>query len=431
MSRHSGTAEISHSRLSNGMELVVIPDHRAPVVTHMVWYRNGAADDPPGKSGIAHFLEHLMFKGTKTHPKGSFSKAVTELGGNENAFTSSDFTAYFQSIAREHLPTMMAFEADRMSGLILDEAEVNSERDVVHEERRQRVDSEPQAQLGEALLKGLFTHHPYGNPIIGWEHELVTLDRADALAYYQRFYTPENAILVVAGDVAAGEVKAMAEKTYGAIPPRNAAVERRRVQEPDPRAERLVRFADPRVEQPLLQRLYLVPSAVTAEPGETEALDLAAHLLGANVTGHLYRDLVVERGLAVAVGAGYNDTSLDRSYFALWAVPKPDVSLADLDAAMERALQGFLATDVAEKDLARAKTRLIANDIYARDSQARMAQMYGAVLASGGSIDDVAQKPTRIDAVSAAQIREVATKWLIKARSATGYLESAPAGAAS
>jgi zinc protease len=397
----------------------------------MVWYRNGAADDPPGKSGIAHFLEHLMFKGTRAHPKGEFSRAVTELGGNENAFTSSDFTAYFQSIAREHLPTMMAFEADRMNGLILDEAEVSSERDVVHEERRLRVDSEPQAQLGEALLKSLFTHHPYGNPIIGWEHELVTLDRADALAYYQRFYTPENAILVVAGDVAADDVKAMAEKTYGAIAPRNAIVERCRVQEPEPRAERLVRFADPRVEQPFLQRLYLVPSAVTAEPGEAEALDLAAHLLGANVTGHLYRDLVVEHGLAVAVGAGYNDTSLDRSYFALWAVPKPEVSLPDLDAALEAALQRFLSADVSEKDLARAKTRLIANDIYARDSQARMAQMYGAVLASGGSIEDVAQKPTRIEAATAARIREVASKWLVKARSATGYLESLPTGHAS
>ena len=219
---HAGP-RVDHFRLENGMDVVVIPDHRAPVVTHMVWYRNGSADDPRGKSGIAHFLEHLMFKGTHRHKQGEFSHLVAELGGQENAFTSYDFTAYFQRVAREHLKTMMEFEADRMTGLNLTDEVVAPERDVVLEERRMRTEADPAAQLDEALNAALFTHHSYGVPIIGWSHEIETLDREDALAYYRRFYTPENAILVVAGDVEAPEVEILARETYGKIPARGEA----------------------------------------------------------------------------------------------------------------------------------------------------------------------------------------------------------------
>src|SRR5271154_893000 len=207
-------------KLDNGLSVVVIPDHRAPVVTHMIWYRNGSADDPPGKSGIAHFLEHLMFKGTKTHPKGAFSEAVAEIGGQENAFTGNDYTAYFQRVAKEHLGAMMEFEADRMTGLVLTDEIVAPERDVVLEERRMHCDADPGAQLNEAVQAALFTHHPYGLPIIGWSHEIESLNREDALAYYKRFYTPENAILVVARDLMPDEVHTFAEETYGKIKPR-------------------------------------------------------------------------------------------------------------------------------------------------------------------------------------------------------------------
>src|SRR5215217_7264406 len=211
----SGGPEVSSFTLDNGLDVVVIPDHRTPVVTHMVWYRNGSADDPLGQSGIAHFLEHLMFKGTERHPAGEFSKVVSGLGGQENAFTSYDYTAYFQRVAREHLETMMAFEADRMTGLAFDEAVVGPERDVVLEERRMRVETDPSAQLSEAMAASLFVHHPYGIPIIGWMHEIETLNRDNALDYYRRFYSPDNAILVVAGDVTAPEVRRLAESTYG------------------------------------------------------------------------------------------------------------------------------------------------------------------------------------------------------------------------
>src|SRR5579863_221444 len=240
----SGGPAIAQAKLENGMDILVIPDHRAPVVTHMVWYRNGSADDPPGKSGIAHFLEHLMFKGTKKNPQGKFSELIAELGGQENAFTSNDYTAYFQRVPKEHLSVCMDYEADRMTGLVLTDEVVAPERDVVLEERRMRTDSDPADQLNEAVQAALFSHHPYGTPIIGWGHEIESLGRDDALAYYDRFYTPENAILVVAGDVEADAVTALAQKVYGAIPARGAAPKRVRRKEPEPRAHRLVRLAD-------------------------------------------------------------------------------------------------------------------------------------------------------------------------------------------
>ena len=291
---HAGTGAAAHAgppveagTLANGMEVVVISDHRAPVVTHMVWYRNGSADDPAGKSGIAHFLEHLMFKGTSKHPQGKFSDVVAEVGGQENAFTSNDYTAYFQRVTKDHLGTLMAFEADRMTNLVLSDEVVVPERDVVLEERRMRTDTDPSSQLQEAVQAALFTHHPYGKPIIGWNHEIEGLNRVDALDYYSRFYTPENAILVVAGDVTFAEVEALARTTYGAIPARGAAPERIRSIEPEPRAHRLVTLADPKVEQPSVQRLYVVPSYRTGAAGEGAALEVLAHHLGGGSTSML------------------------------------------------------------------------------------------------------------------------------------------------
>ena len=295
MTPHVPPPQVAHFTLQNGLEVVVIPDRRAPVVTHMVWYRNGAADDPPGKSGIAHFLEHLMFKGTKAHPKGEFSEFISEIGGQENAFTGNDFTAYFQQVAKEHLEACMEFEADRMTGLTLTDEVVAPERDVVLEERRMHCDSDPGAQLGEAVQATLFTHHPYGMPIIGWGHEIEGLRREDALAYYQRFYTPENAILVVAGDADPEETRALAEATYGKVKSARAAPERVRPQEPPTVASRLVTVRDEKVEQPNWQRHYLAPSCRTGAPGESEALEVLGHLLGGGQTSLLYRTLVVER----------------------------------------------------------------------------------------------------------------------------------------
>jgi zinc protease len=315
--------EVSSFALDNGLKVVVIPDRRVPVATHMVWYRNGSADDPLGQSGIAHFLEHLMFKGTDKHPAGEFSQVVSALGGQENAFTSFDYTAYFQRVAKEHLKTMMAFEADRMSGLVLDDAVVAPERDVVLEERRMRVETDPAAQLSEAMATALFVHHPYGIPIIGWMHEIETLDRDHALGYYRRFYTPENAILVVAGDVGADEVRRLAEATYGKVPSRGEMPIRRRPREPEPRAARHVCVADPKVEQPTLQRLYLTPSCRTAAGREALGLELLAEVIGGGPTSYFYRKLVLERGIAVNAGSWYMGSAMDDTRFSIYAVRPP------------------------------------------------------------------------------------------------------------
>jgi zinc protease len=417
-----GSSDIAHLRLDNGMEIVVIPDNRTPVVTHMIWYKNGAADDPQGKSGIAHFLEHLMFKGTKNHPQGEFSNLVSDLGGQENAFTSYDFTAYFQRIGKEHLRTLMEFEADRMTNLVLTDDVVAPERDVVLEERRMRTDNDPAAQLDEAVQAALFSHHPYGTPIIGWHHEIEDLHREDALNYYQRFYTPENAVLIVAGDADADTVERLAKETYGRIPARAAPPRRRRPKEPPPRAHRLVTLADDRVEQPSCERVFLTPSYKTAEPGEAETLEVLAHILGGGPASVLYETLVGDEKLAVAAGAYYMGSALDDTRFWVYATPAPGVELEDLDAAIERVIERFAATKLDADSLQRAKTRLVADAVYAQDSQVSLARWYGESIATGLDVADVAAWPDRIEAVTAAQVQEAARKWLDKRRAVTGFL---------
>src|ERR1700755_623289 len=248
--------------LANGLLVVVIPDHRTPVVTQMIWYKVGSADETPGKSGLAHFLEHLMFKGTSKHPAGEFSQTVLRVGGNENAFTSADYTGYFQRVPRDQLEKMMEFEADRMTGLVLKDEKVLPERDVVLEEYNMRVANNPEARLTEQIMAALYLNHPYGRPVIGWHQEIEKLDREDSLAFYKRFYAPNNAILVVAGDVEADEVRPLAEQTFGQVAAQPGIPARRlRPQEPEPVAARTVTLADPHVEQPSVRRYYLVPSA--------------------------------------------------------------------------------------------------------------------------------------------------------------------------
>lgn len=413
--------DVHTTTLDNGLDIVVIPDRRVPVVTHMVWYRNGSGDDPLRKSGIAHFLEHLMFKGTEKHPAGTFSHLVASLGGQENAFTSYDYTAYYQRIAREHLGTMMAFEADRMTGLVLDDSAVDPERLVVLEERRMRTDTDPAAQLSEALAAALYTHNPYGTPIIGWQHEIETLDRHDALAYYGRFYTPENAILVVAGDVGADEVVALAQETYGRIPARGERPRRERAREPLPVASKRVSIADARVEQPYLQRAWLAPSVRTQAGAEAYALELLAEILGGGQTSLLYRHLVLDQGVAVNAGASYHATMLDDSRFDVYAVPAPGVTLEALDAAVGQVIAHLVDNGVSAPELARARTRFIAEMIYAQDSQVHMAHIYGSALAIGETVADVQQWTARIEAVDAEAVREAARRFLSRPYTA-GFL---------
>lgn len=409
--------------LGNGLKVVVIPDHRTPVVTQMIWYKVGSADETPGKSGLAHFLEHLMFKGTAKHPVGEFSQTVLRIGGNENAFTSTDYTGYFQRVPRDQLAKMMEFEADRMTGLILKDENVLPERDVVLEEYNMRVANNPEARLTEQIMAALYLNHPYGRPVIGWHHEIEKLDREDALAFYRRFYAPNNATLVIAGDVEANDVRPMAEQTFGQVQPQPAIpAQRIRPQEPPPIAPRTVTFADPRVEQPKVMRYYLVPSATTAAAGESAALDVLGQLMGSGSNSYLYRALVVDQPLAVSASAGYQGTSLDPTQFSISVSPRPGISFAQVEQVVDRVIADVAQNTAKSEDLERVKTQLIAEAIYAQDNQATLARWYGAALTTGLSIEDIRSWPDRIRAVTAEQVRDAAQKWLDKKRSVTGYL---------
>jgi zinc protease len=365
----------------------------------------------------------LMFKGTSKHPAGEFSQTVLRVGGNENAFTSTDYTGYYQRVPREQLPRMMEFEADRMTGLILKDENVLPERDVVLEEYNMRVANNPEARLTEQIMAALYLNHPYGRPVIGWRHEIEKLDREDALAFYRRFYAPNNATLVIAGDVDAKDIRPMVERAFGDVPPQLAIpAQRIRPQEPMPVAPRTVTLSDPRVEQPGLRRYYLVPSATTATAGESPALDVLAQLMGGGSNSYLYRALVIDRPLAVSASAGYQGTSLDPTQFTISASPKPGVDFAQVEQVIDQVIADIAENPVRAEDLERVKTQLIAGAIYAQDNQATLARWYGGALTTGLSIEDIRSWPDRIRAVTAEQVRAAAQKWLDKNRSVTGYL---------
>ena len=414
--------EVTDFTLPNGLEVVVVPDHRAPVVTHMIWYKVGAADETPGKSGLAHYLEHLMFKGTEKNPGASFSKDVAAIGGQENAFTGSDYTGFFQRVPREHLKEMMALEADRITGLVLTDDVVRPELDVVLEEQNMRVANNPAARLGEQMDAALYLNHPYGRPAIGWRQEIETLNRDDALAFYRRFYTPNNAVVVIAGDVTADEVKADAEETYGKIAVRAEVNPRRRPKEPVQEAPRTVTLADSRVEQPTVTREYLAPSETSAKPGESEALDVLAHVLGSGEDSRMYRTLVVDKAIALSAGAYYSGTALDYAKFGVYGSPKPGVSLHQLEQGIDSLLADVIARGVTSDELDRAKSRMIADAVYADDNQATLARWYGSALATGQTVDMVRTWPDRIRAVTADAVQQAAHAWLDRRRSVTGYL---------
>jgi zinc protease len=414
--------DVSHFTLSNGLEVVVIPDHRAPVVTHMVWYKVGSGDETAGKSGLAHFLEHLMFKGTKKNPLGRYSQTVATIGGQENAFTTDDYTAYYQRVPRERLKTLMEFESDRMTGLVLTDEVVKPELQVVLEEQNMRVANNPGARLGEAMEAALYLNHPYGRPVIGWRHEIEQLNRESALAFYRRFYTPNNAILVVAGDVTASEVKTLAEATYGAVERVVEVPPRQRPKEPIQEASRTVTLADPRVTQPSLRRIYLAPSASTAEPGESEALDVLSGVLGSGSNSRLYQTLVIDKDIAINVGAGYDGTALDYSPFQVSVTPKPGTTLPQIEAAMDAVLAEVIDKGVTAEEIETAKNGLISSAVYAQDNQTTLARWFGAALATGLTVEQVQSWPERISRVTVESVRAAARRYLDKRRSVTGYL---------
>lgn len=415
--------------LRNGMQVVVISDRRAPVVTHMVWYRVGSADEPRGVSGIAHFLEHLMFKGTRRVGAGAFDETIARNGGEHNAFTSYDYTAYYQRIARDRLEVAMTLEADRMRNLQFDPAMIESERDVIIEERRQRTDNAPSQVLIERMRAMLYPNHPYGTPIIGWLHEMQDLSQEEAEAFYRVWYAPNNAILVVAGDIDAEELRPLAERIYGRLRPTRALPARAWVSDPPAVGPMRVSHADEKVAQPSLLRLYPALSYSTDDGRQAHALDVAMEILGGGATSRLYVALVEEQGIAVNAGVAADLAGIGGGSVALYATPADGVTLEQLEAAADAVIAEYLAEGPSEAETVRARNALAAGAVYARDSQETLANVFGSSLAEGESIEDVVTWEASIRAVGADEALAEARKALDTDRSVTGWLLPAPAAA--
>ena len=416
--------EITSTVLENGLQVVVIPDLRAPVVTHMVWYKVGSADEPQGKSGIAHYLEHLMFKGTKTAKDGEFSARVAAVGGQENAFTSTDYTGYYQRVSPEALEDMMRFEADRMENLILTDAQVEPERSVIIEERNSRTDNEPAALFRESMMAALFRNHRYGVPIIGWRHEIEKLTKDDAIEFYDKYYTPNNAVLVVAGNVVAKDVIEMAKGIYGKVARRAEPGPRARASEPPSRAPRRIAMTDPRVTLPSFQRQYLVPSYMNSKDGP--ALDILSEILGGSSTSRIYKRLQVKDQIVSSAGAWYQGSSLDDTVFGFYGTPLPTSSVEAVEAAIDEEIRKVLTEGVTQEEVDRAQKRLLRSAIFAQDSQATLARIYGASLAVGSTIEDIKAWPDQISKVTVEQVNEAARKHLVLKHSVTGTLSPEP-----
>ncbi len=393
-------------KLHNGMEVVVIPDHRAPVVTHMVWYKVGAVDEAPGKSGIAHLFEHVMFKQTKNIGPEEFTSIVQRSGGQLNAFTSWDYTAYFERVAKPQLGKMMELEAERMVNLIIDndpKGPFISERDVVKEERRQSIENNPGRILQEQVLSALWQGHPYEITVIGKMDEVAALTPQDGLDFYTQYYSPENAILVVAGDVTPDEVRVLAEQHYGVIEPTGTLTAERKWQPVAPLTEtRLLTHADPKVRQPSWSRYYLGYSQ-RRQPDDALALDVGLEILGGGMTSRLYQSLVEQQQVAISANAFAWTTLHDEGPAVLSASPAPGVTLDALEAALMAEVEKVLTEGFTEAEVIRARNKLAADAIYARDSQSGMANNFGAWLAIGGTVEDILGYPDAVRAVSAEQ----------------------------
>ncbi len=404
------TFNAEHFTLSNGMEVVVIPNHRAPIVTHMIWYKVGAADEKPGLSGMAHYFEHLMFKGTKEMAPGAYSKRVRTLGGNDNAFTSQDMTAYYANISTDNLYDVMKMEADRMQNLNPPPEHFASEKAVVLEERSERTDNDPRARFGEQLQSMAFTNHPYGKPVIGWMSEIQQYEWKDVKSFYDTWYAPNNAILIVSGDMTAERLKPAAEEIYGKIPTKKLPP---RVRPTIPPAAGLASLTlkDASIHQPVWQSLYLAPS-FHMNKKDGLALQVLEEIMSGGPTTRLYDSLVVKQKKAVSINLSYNGTALDYGILALSGSPAQGVSLTELQTLAETEIAKIITDGVTPVEVSDAISRLQDEAIYARDSVSGPAMIIGYGLTTGSTLDDIENWPTDIATVTAEDVQRVAATYL-------------------
>jgi len=404
-------AEVFERTLANGLKVVVKEDHRAPVVVQQIWYKAGSMDERTGVTGIAHVLEHLMFKGTATVPAGEFSKRIAAAGGRENAFTSYDYTAYFQQLHKSKLALAMQLESDRMRNLKLTAADFAKEVKVVMEERRWRTDDEAHSLLQEKMMAAIFQQHPYQHPVIGWMDDLQALTVGDAKAWYDRWYTPNNATLVVAGDVKAAEVFALAQKYYGAIPKR-AMQPRRNYDEPKQLGIRRLVVKAP-AELPHLVMSFRAPVLRDlAQDWQPYAMEVLAGVLDGNESARLNKRLVREQQVASSVGVGYDSFARGPGLFVLEATPSEGKTVIDVEIALRKEIEQLVKVGVSDEELRRVKAQVMAGEVYKRDSLFYQAMQIGQLESIGLGHRAVPLMLEKLQAVTAEQVRQVAEEFL-------------------
>ena len=429
MSSVAARAEVFEKTLGNGLKVIVKEDHRAPVVVQQVWYRAGSIDEITGTTGVAHMLEHMMFKGTKTVPPGEFSRRIAAAGGRENAFTNEDYTAYFQQLQSSRLPLAMQLESDRMHNLNLSDAEFAKEVKVVMEERRMRTDDEPHALLNEKLMAVAYQEHPYQHPVIGWMNDLLALTANDARAWYKSWYAPNNATLVVAGDVKADEVFKLAQRYYGPIPARKLPLRKPHSELPQIGIKRIVVKAP--AELPYLVMAYHAPELRDPEKDwKPYALEVLAGILDGNESARLNKVLVREQQLASSVGAGYDSTSRGPSMFTLEGTPSTGKSVADLEAGLRGQIALLARDGVSEEELKRVKAQVTAGEVYKRDSVFYQAMQIGQLEAIGLGYKAIPVMLLKLQEVTAQQVQDVAREFFQDDGLSVAVLDPQPISAA-
>ena len=412
---------IENFTLDNGLEVIVIPNHRVPAVSQMLWFKIGAADDPLGKSGLAHFHEHVMFLGTQAHKAREYSTTIFRNGGEENAFTGYDATSYYITIAKDKLPLAMELEADRLHALTATDEDVAKEKQVIIEERRMRIENNPDALLDEQMNAALFRNHPYHWPIIGWLHEMEGLTKQDVLAFHERWYHPNNAILILSGDITAAEARPLVEKYYGDLPKAEIPA-RIWNQEPPQNTQRHIVLHHANVKQPMLRRSYVAASMKSGNTKDVFPLFMLAQLLGEGKTSRLYKSLVVEQKLATGTDVGYNGFTFGPSQLEITLIPEQGVTLEVLEKALDKELARAMKDGFTASDMTRAKTQLKAETLYARDGLSGVARIMGWITIVGLDKNTFARWPQLIEAVTPQQVQDAAHATLIPTGSVTGYL---------
>lgn len=413
-------------KLDNGMRIIVQEDHRSPVVVSQVWYRAGSIDEVNGKTGVAHVLEHMMFKGTKTIKPGQFSRIIAAAGGRENAFTGRDYTSYFQQLEKSQLPLSIKMEADRMNNLVLTEEEFAKEIKVVMEERRWRTEDQAQSQVYEQFNATVYRAHPYGRPIVGWMNDLENMTAADAKEWYDTWYAPNNALLVVVGDVDPKEVYKLAKKYFGPLKAKPLPQRKPQV-EPEQKGERRI-IVKAQAELPYILMGFRAPALQDAEKDwEPYALELLAGVLDGNASARLNQELVRESQIAVSVGASYSMVSRGRqSLFMLEGTPSQGKTAAELEAALLQQVEKIKTSGVTEDELQRVKAQVIASEVYKRDSMFYQGMQIGQLETMGYSWKILDDYQTRLKAITPEQVQEVAKKYIVKDTLTVATLDPQP-----